>query len=47
MEELITRVEKLKPHPTEAITLFFSCDDMNIETVSNIINELLTYPFEL
>ena len=23
MEELITRIEKLKPHPTEAITLFY------------------------
>ena len=23
MEELITKIEKLKPHPTEAITLFY------------------------
>lgn len=23
LEELITRIEKLKPHPTEAITLFY------------------------
>ena len=24
MEELITRIEKLKPHPKEAITLFYN-----------------------
>ena len=24
MDKLITRIEKLKPHPTEAITLFYN-----------------------
>lgn len=35
MEELITKIEKLEPHPTEAITLFY---DFNIFDTSNISN---------
>ena len=40
MEEIITRVEKLKPHPTEAITLFFNAEDMTIKEVSDIVEYL-------
>ena len=40
MEELIKRIEKLKPHPTEAITLFYNFDDIDAETVCNIVKYL-------
>ena len=40
MEEIITRVEKLKLHPTEAITLFYNFDDMNLETVAEMVKQL-------
>ena len=40
MEELITRIEKLKPHPTEAITLFYNFDDVDAESVCNIVEHL-------
>ena len=40
MQELITRIEKLKPHSTEAITLFYNFDDMNVEVVGNIVKQL-------
>ena len=40
MEEIITRVEKLKPHPTEAITLFYNFDDMNVKTVGEMVKQL-------
>ena len=40
MEELITRIEKLKPHPTEAITLFYSFDDVGAKSVSDIVEYL-------
>lgn len=40
MQELITRVETLKPHPTEAITLFYNFDDINVETVHNMVKHL-------
>ena len=40
MDELITRIEKLQPHPTEAITLFYDMDNMDVETVSNAVKHL-------
>ena len=40
MEELITRIEKLKPHPTEAITLFYNFDDVGVESVRDIVEHL-------
>ena len=40
MNELITRVEKLKTHPTEVITLFFNAEDMTIKEVSDIVEYL-------
>ena len=40
MNEIITRIEKLKPKPTEAITLFYNFDDINIESVDNVVHYL-------
>lgn len=40
MEELITRIEKLKPHQTEAITLFYNFDTIDIATLANIVDLL-------
>ena len=40
MEELITRIEKLKSHPTEAITLFYNFDDVGVESVRDIVEHL-------
>lgn len=40
MDELITRIEKLKPHPTEAITLFYNFDDVDTESIRNIVEHL-------
>ena len=40
MEELIIRIEKLKPHPTEAITLFYNFDTIDIVTVVNTVDLL-------
>lgn len=38
MEELITRIEKLKPHPTEAIVLGFNFNDTNKHTMNEVFN---------
>ena len=40
MNELITRVEKLEPHPTEAITLFWNFDNMYLEMIDNLVKYL-------
>ena len=40
MQELFTRIEKLKPHPTEAITLFYDMDNMDVSTISNTVKHL-------
>ena len=40
MNELITRIEILKPHPTEAITLFYDMNNMDVQTVSNAIKHM-------
>ena len=40
MEELITRIEKLKPHQTEAITLFYNFDDVDAESIRDIVEHL-------
>ena len=40
MQELITRIEKLELHPTEAITLFFNSDNMTIKEVSDMVEYL-------
>ena len=40
MNEVFTRIEKLKPHPTEAITLFYNFDDIDAESVRNVVDFL-------
>ena len=40
MDGLITRIETLKPHPTEAITLFYDMDNMDMSTISNAVKLL-------
>ena len=40
MDELITRIEKLKPHPTEVIALFYNFDDIDVESVCKVVNHL-------
>ena len=40
MKELITKVEKLKPHPTEAITLSYDFSTSDPHTISNIVEYL-------
>ena len=44
MEELITKVEKLQPHPTEAITLFYNMDNTDTQTI-NDVGECLSRTF--
>lgn len=40
MEELITRVEKISPHPTEIITLFYDMRKLHLNQASNILEML-------
>ena len=40
MNELITRIEKLKLYPTEAITLFYNFDDVGAESIRDIVEHL-------
>lgn len=40
MNEVFTRIEKLKPHPTEAIALFYNFDDIDVESVCKVVNHL-------
>lgn len=37
---LETKIEKLLPHPTEAITLFFNIDNTSVEQVESIVDWL-------
>lgn len=40
MNEIITKIEKLDPHPTEAITLFYNFEEIDVETICNMVNHL-------
>lgn len=40
MEELITRIEKISPHPTEVMTLFYDMRKLHLNQVSNILEML-------
>lgn len=40
MEELITRVEKVNPHPTEAITLCYDMEKLPLDQLSKILEML-------
>lgn len=38
MENIITKIEKLDPHPTEAIVVGFNFDDITFEEMKNWFN---------
>ena len=40
MDNIVARIEKLKPHPTEAITLFYNFDDVGAESTRDIVEHL-------
>ena len=40
MSELITKVEKLEPHPTEAITLFYDFNVFDRNAISDTVDHL-------
>ena len=40
IEELFAKIEKLDPHPTEAITLIFNSDNIDIQAVSGMVESL-------
>ena len=37
---IITRIEKLKPHPTEAIVIGFNFDDIDLDYMSALFNNI-------
>lgn len=38
MNDLITKIETLEPHPTEAIVVSFNFNDVNLENMRHIFN---------
>lgn len=38
--EIINKIQKLNPHPTEAITLFFNMNNSTLKDVKNIFDSL-------
>ena len=38
MDNIVTRIEKLKPHPTEAIILGFNFNDTNVRTMNEVFD---------
>ena len=38
MDNIVARIEKLKPHPTEAIILGFNFNDTNVRTMNVVFN---------
>ena len=38
MDDIVTRIEKLKPHPTEAIILGFNFNDTNVRTMNEVFD---------
>ena len=40
MNDVITRIEKLEPHPTEAIVMYFNCDTTHFDLLNWIYNEV-------
>lgn len=37
---IVTRIEKLKPHPTEAIVIGFNFDDTDLDCMSALFNNI-------
>ena len=40
MNDIITKIEKLEPHPTEAIVVGFNFNDINVENAKRIFDEI-------
>lgn len=40
MNDIITKIEKLEPHPTEAIVVGFNFNDVNVENAKRIFDEI-------
>lgn len=38
VDEIVTRIEKLKPHPTEAIVLSFDLKKINVDDLLDLLN---------
>ena len=38
MDNIVARIEKLKPHPTEAIVLGFNFNDTDVHTMNEVFN---------
>ena len=45
MDNIVERIEKLKPHPTEAIVLSFNYNSTNVCTMNEVFNHVQsTFP---
>lgn len=40
VENIVTRMEKLNPHPTEAIVIGFNFEDTNVEEMHDVFNHI-------
>ena len=40
MNDIITKIEKLEPHPTEAIVVGFNFNDVNVENAKRIFDKI-------
>ena len=40
MNDIITKIEKLEPHPTEAIVVGFNFNDVNVENATRIFDKI-------
>lgn len=38
MSDIVTRIEKLEPHPTEAIIMGFNFNDINVDDVQTLLD---------
>jgi hypothetical protein len=40
MEDWITKIETIEPHPTEAIVVSFNFNDISLENMQNLFNTI-------
>lgn len=40
VDNIVTRIEKLDPHPTEAIVLGFNFNDINLDDMHHLFNDI-------
>jgi hypothetical protein len=40
VDNIVTRIEKLDPHPTEAIVLGFNFNDINVDYMYHLFNDI-------